>query len=209
MFAYCNNHPVIYVDSSGERIVGVGVQGEVSIGGVSVGVEFVIYFDAKVCKGKNCSLVMYTYGGYEFTTDQLAEITSMVDTAVLGECLKSSFEAVGEADFLSYFETTAAAEMIRGIFSDGGCATVALFLIDGYEDFDDTSDYSGKFEALSASGTVGGRTAGAYYAYADKCRAIGGKYGRSFSAKPNPLRSVLSLNIAYSVTYYSKPFVLY
>lgn len=209
MFAYCNNNPAIYVDSSGERIVGVGLQGEVSIGGVSVGVEIVIYFDPEVCDGQKCSVVMYTYGGYELSSSQLDEITSMIDVAVMGACLDLSSESVGEADFLTYFATTAAAEMINGILSKDGTATGAFFYIDGNEAFDEPDDYSGKFYSGSATGTVAGRTGGLYYAVSPTCTAVGIKYGRGYSAKPNPLRAVLDWNIGFSVTYYSQPYVLY
>ena len=209
MYAYCGNNPVIYMDPNGDRIVGVGVQGELSVGDVSVGFEVVIYFDPEVCKDSDYKIVVYTYSGYELSTDQLNSIYAMIDAAAVAACIEESYDTFGGNDFQSYMDTSLLGQALRSVLIKGGSATAAFFAIDGDASFDDPSDYSGKFESVSFSGTVNGKTCGLFLATADGCRSYGVKAGLSLPASRNLTLGPIAWGMSYSTTYYSDPYVLY
>ena len=207
MFAYCQNNPVIYIDPYGDRIVGIGVQGEITIGGISVGIEIVIYFDPEVCGDSKFMIVAYTYSGYELSARQLSTIMGLIDIAAIAGCMESSYNLSEE--YNTYLENSVLGQVLRGIFLQGGSATLGLFGIDGGVEFNDPTDYSGKFESLSLSMSTNGRTGSVFYSYADKCVAVGMKYGVSLPPGKGLLKRMLSFDGSYSVSYYSDPIVLY
>ena len=209
MFTYCGNNPVIYVDLDGEKIVGIGVQVELQIGGVSIGLEIVIYFDEQVCNGADYTIVAYSYSGYEISSDQLSNIIGMIDIAALAAGVEQSYNACGESDFASYWGQCTIAQVFRGFFTDGGSFTGALFIIDGYDNFDDISDYSGEFESISFNASISSHTGSVYYSTSETCRAVGLKYGRKFSSPLHQLVTPIEFGMSYSKTYYSSPVIIY
>ena len=209
MFAYCQNNPVMYIDPFGDRIVGFGVQGEITIGGISVGIEIVIYFDPEVCGNSDFMIVAYTYSGYELSLSQLDSIMEVIDITGIACCMESSYTFSGEADYQNYLETSLLGQVLRGLFMKGGSVAVGIFAIDGNAKFDDPSDYSGKFQSLSASVSVNGRTGTGFYSYSGKCNTYGFKYGVSLPSGKGLLKRALSVDGSYSVSYYSSPIILY
>jgi hypothetical protein len=152
---------------------------------------------------------MYTYSGYEISVDQLDSIMALIDVYAISSSIDSLNGASGDTDFLTYFESTALAQVLHGIFSDGGSATAAFFIIDAFENFDGPEDYSGKFVSGSFSGSVNGKTGGVYYSHADTCQAVGAKYGYGFEGAKSALSTPMIFSFSYSVTYYSDPYILY
>ena len=209
MFAYCQNSPVCYFDPSGNRIVGVGIQGELTIGDVSTGVEIVIYFDSEVCKDADFLIVIYSYSGYSLSASQIDAIKSLIDIAAIAMTVDSAYGGHGESDFLQYFLDSSMAQVLRSIFVDGGSVTGAVFAIDGYDNFDDPSDYSGRFDSVTVSGSVGTHTGGVFIASSPTCHSVGVKYGRKYAANKSFMFGLLGLDASWSVTYYSSPYVAY
>ena len=209
MYAYSQNNPIIFLDPAGGRIVGIGVQGEITIGGISVGIEIVVYFDPEVCKDSNFIIVAYTYSGYELSASQLDSIKGLIDIGAVAACMESSQNINGKENHQDYLESSVLGQVLRGIFIDGGSATAGVFAIDGNENFDDPADYSGKFESFSFSVSTNGRTGSAFYSYAKDCVAVGVKYGVALPARKSLLRRAFSIDAAYSVSYYSNPITIY
>ena len=188
MFTYCGNCPSSNFDIAGERPVGVGVQLDLSSGGETVGVEIVIYFDDQVCSGSNAVVVCYFYSGAEASAESLMTVQSVTNalnvftTLELGNMTQDAILFLGKT-------------LLEGLDVSG-----SFFYIDGYDNFKNTSDYSGSFETLSFSGTFNGMNAGMYYSYCDTCFAVGIKVGLS-TPKPH----LLPVDFSYSRTDYSQP----
>jgi len=112
-------------------------------------------------------VVAYSYSGYEISPGQLSGILEMVDAAAMIVLAES-----GD------LEHDALLAMVRTLMYGAG-ASGGVFLIDGYDDFDDLKDYSGVFETWSLSASHNITNVSAFYSYADKCQAFGIKYGVS------------------------------
>ena len=209
MFSYCQNSPVYYFDPTGNRIVGVGIQGELTIGDVSTGIEIVIYFDSDVCKDADFLIVIYTYSGYSLSASQIDAIMGLIDFAGIAMSLDVSYDRHGEDAYLSYFLDSSMSQVLRSVFVDGGSVTGAVFVIDGYDNFDDPSDYSGRFDSLTVSGSVGSHTGGVFIASSSTCHSVGVKYGRKYSANQPSMFCLMGLDASWSVTYYSSPYLVY
>ena len=173
------------------RPVGLGLQFEVSAGGISTGFEVVIYWDEDVCKGDSCLITYYTYSGMELSAESMLLIDNL-----LYELGKFSAEELGSMD--QDFLLMVGAALIEGVSASGG-----VFVIDGNDSFKDAIDYSGAFDSVSVMGTFNGKRAGMYMATSDTCTAVGLKIGIGA-----PAPRLLPIDISYSRTIYSEPIEL-
>lgn len=81
----------------------------------------------------------------------------------------------------------------------------SIFAIYGNENFESANSYAGRFDTYSAmvSKPIHTFSAGAYYSFSDTCWAVGVK----LSGSSKPKFSFLPVDVQYSHTYYSDPFV--
>ena len=191
MFAYCNNNPVAFVDSEGERPVGFGLQFEISANGVSIGFEIVAYFDPIVCNGSRMIITCYTYSGADISLDSLINM----------ESLMSAFYSLTTLELANMDQDTIL--FLGNALMEGIDASGSFFYIDGNEDFDSPTDYSGSFDTLYFTGSFCGKNAGMYYSYCNTCFAVGIKVGIS-----TPKARFLPIDFGYSRTVYSDPIEL-
>lgn len=155
MFAYCNNNPVIHIDETGTayRIVGAGIQFELSVGSATVGIEVICYWDVDECANGGVVIATYVYAGFSFDMSDpllgsiLATITDNSDMLVSG-C---------EAEILAF----------AALIGDTYSISVSGVLVTGNEDFRSTESYQ---ESFTSVGGGWGKIKGSY-AYSENCRA--------------------------------------
>lgn len=179
MFTYCLNNPVVHLDASGTRVVGIGFQGEIQGGGTSTGIEIVIYFDEEVCDGDDFLVVVYFYGGYELSPAQLKGILKSADAILLAYSVESAYQRSFTPDsdpteaMMQFLFETSIVETLRGCIS-GVAFSGAVFVIDGKEGvFTDPEHYSGEFGTWSYSVDIGTNAASLFVAESQSCTAIG------------------------------------
>ena len=71
MFAYCGNNPVYRIDVCGTeyeeegdyRVVGGGIQVELDMGNVTIGIEVIVYWDVQECSRDSIVIAVYSYSG--------------------------------------------------------------------------------------------------------------------------------------------------
>jgi len=161
MFAYCGNNPVIFLDDQGTsyRVVGAGLQFEISVGSCTIGIEVICYWDVDECANGGVVIAAYAYCGFSFDMSDpllgsiMATITDNSDLLANGN----------EAGVL------ALAALIGDTFS----ISVSGVLVTGAESFRTTESYGGSFTSVDG----GWGKLKASYAYSENCKAysIGGK----------------------------------
>lgn len=155
MFVYCANNPVVLSDPTGTeyRVVGAGLQFEITVGGCSVGFEIICYWDVDECSNGGVVVAGYVYGGFSLDMDNpligsiLATITDNSDLLVGGS----------EAEILA----------LAALLGDTSSFSVSGVLVTGNEDFNSTTSYQGSFSSVGASCW---RVKGSY-AYSENCKA--------------------------------------
>ena len=187
MFAYCVNNPSNYIESRGARPVGIGLQIDLTAGGVTAGAEVVIYFDEQVCDGSGLVIAGYTYSGAEFSAEDMFSIQSLIDSTV------TIFSSQGDTNMDAMLFLMKAA-------MEGANLSGAVFYIDGNDDFCSMEDYSGSFTTICGTVKFNIYQAGAYFSFSDTCKVIGIRVGIC-----TPNAQIIPLNGSISVTEYSKP----
>jgi len=89
--------------------------------------------------------------------------------------------------------------MLEGFSLSGG-----VFILDANEDFTQYEDYSGAFDTISASVIIKGVECAVFWSTCSTCSAYGIKVGTS----TKPANGLWPIDVSYSRTYYSDPFVL-
>ena len=188
------NNPTNCADTNGQKVVGVGVQVEIQLGDVSIGVEFIWYFDPSVCGENDGLLVNYVYSGYEIPVQELNSLTNKVEALLLAYTTEQT-EFSGDV-FIGLVDT-----FLSGIGASGGA-----FWIDAKSDFKSPSDYSGSFETISFSVNVKGASVTGFHSYSDKCDVYGAKVGKKLPGVIKPPK--LPIGMSYSRSDYSEPRIL-
>ena len=158
VFVYCSNNPVLLSDPFGQRAapIGAGVQIELSIGGATVGIEVIVYWDVEECQNGAPVIAVYMYGGISI------DVTDPNVVAILGMITDNASLLVGEDE--SGTLTMALASCIGDTFN----VSVSAVLIFGNDDFKSTKDYEESFTSVGASF---GKAKGSI-AYSDTCMTI-------------------------------------
>ena len=156
MFAYCANNPIIYVDESGReyRLVGAGVQVDVSAGLATMGVEIICYWGTDECKNGGIVIAVYAYGGASINMND-AWIGSII--AII-------------TDNSKYLESNYGTALlaILAMLGDGFSFSVSGLAVFGNEKFTSTEDYTGSFTTVG----VGWGKARGSYSYSENCRTV-------------------------------------
>jgi RHS repeat-associated protein len=180
MFAYCNNNPIFYFDPTGTRLVGVGVQFEVDVDNVCVGVEAVYYGDPTVCDGKGPQIALYTYSGVSLdflSPDDMARLTA--EMSILYEGINADSDQAAIAALKAF------------VYQDAS-ASASVFAIFGNENFTSADSYSGPFDSVSATANHWKVT----YSTSETCTVIGvGKSSKFF-------------DLSYTHSNYSRPIMM-
>ena len=185
MYAYCNNNPVDYSDTNGNkaRPVGAGVQVEVSMGHTSVGIEVIVFWDVEECINSAPVIAVYAYGGVS------VDVNDSFVASIVGIITDNS-------DLL--LDSTGAGVMaVAALIGDSFSVSVSGVFIVGNEQFTSTKSYEESFTSVGGGFGKGK----ASIAYSETCVA--------FSAGYNVIggNSILpSSNVAK--TYYQQLFVI-
>ena len=186
MFSYCGNNPVIHIDETGTdyRIVGAGLQLEISIGSASVGVEIICYWDTDECSTGGVVIAGYIYGGISFDPGNpllasiLATITDNTDLLISGS----------EAEILA----------LAAIIGDTYSLSVSGVMIAGNEEFVTTESYEGSFTSIG--GSIG--KAKGSVAYSENCYALAlgvNIWGGSLSSVPSISKTVYAQLFEFNI----------
>lgn len=158
MFAYCWNNPICFEDSDGHTTspIGAGVQIELDIGGATVGVEVILYWDVDECNDGAPVIAAYIYGGVSVDVNDpyLASIIGII---------------TDNADLLAKEDGSGANVMaLAALIGDTFSVSVSGLLVLGNEDFNSTRDYEKSFTSIGASW---GKARGSI-AYSESCTTI-------------------------------------
>ena len=165
------------------RPVGAGVQLELDIGGLSVGLEVIVYWDVKESNNGAPVIAVYLYGGISVGVNDpfIASIVGII---------------TDNADLLVKEDGSGAVVMtVASMIGDDFNVSVSGVFILGNEKFDSTKDYE---ESFTSVGTTLGKFKGSI-AYSETCTAI--SFGVTVVGSPNLLPSW-----GVSKTYYQQLF---
>ena len=158
MFAYCINNPVSFADHSGfsARLVGAGIQLEVSIGGATVGLEVIVYWDVNECENGAPVIAVYAYAGIS------VDVNNAYIGSILGIITDNSDMLLGEDG------SGMCVMALAAVISDSFSVSVSGVVILANDSFNSTKDYEKSFTSVGASwGKIKGSVA-----YSDSCTAI-------------------------------------
>ena len=149
------------------NFIGFGVQldGSLSIGGLSgdLGLEAIVYWGTQEAKKLGRPVVaVYGYGGGAVDFMTVSE-----DIINIADLLADSVELL-KVDGASALE----AALMTGEHSPSAALTFSIFPVFGSERFDDTTDYTNKFDTFS----VGVSKARGAVAWSETCFTVGGGY---------------------------------
>ena len=169
LYTYCGNNPIIYNDITGyapARLVGAGIQIELSIGWKTFGVEFVWYFDSTILAGRSWyEPYCYTYGGGGLTAD----LTSIISKISKNPSLLFNPKGFTKAS-----------------------ASISIFAIFGYSNFTKPIHYEGAFAGVSL--TIWNKKA--YTSWSSTCFVVGlGVSTSTFSSSSAGTYYVLNSNV--------------
>ena len=159
MFAYCLNNPVSCMDYSGQkatssteeetesgpyRFVGLGVQGELSVGSYEVGFEIIVYWDDVVCGNEDPKVAVYIYEGAFVDIDDMkksTQFTKTIEKLILAISTNVIDEQNAEVLLIA---------LQQALFQDIGISG-SVICIWGNNYFDSTESYCGAFDTYSAT----------------------------------------------------------
>jgi len=155
MFAYCANNPVTRKDAAGmiHEPVGAGLQLEITVGNVTVGLEIICFWDVSECSDGGITIAVYLYGG----------VSMDVDNPLIGSILAM----ITDNSQLLLYGNEESLMLLATLLSNEFSVSVSAVLITGNEDFTSTESYEGSFTSVGAGlGKVK-----AAVAYSDTCVA--------------------------------------
>lgn len=158
VFTYCFNNPLNYKDAGGENAqpIGAGVQFELDIGNMSVGIEVILYWDVDECENGAPVIAVYIYGGVS------VDVNNAYIASVLGMITDNASLLIGEDG------SGAGVMALAALLGDSFSVSVSGVLIVGNDNFNSTKDYEKSFTSV---GVNWGKVRGSI-AYSESCTTL-------------------------------------
>jgi hypothetical protein len=130
------------MDPTGESLVGLGVQLDITIGSYECGIEIIVYWDETVCNGGGPVVAIYVYEGASVSTSDILknpDCTRLIEQLVLALATNAGKD----------YDTLALMELQSMLFDTSISGSVVG--IWGYDNFISTEDYEGPFTSYSGN----------------------------------------------------------